>query len=182
MLTPLIIYKLFPPEIKETPNAPAEAEAKLKEMGPVTLAEKIVLGTMAGLVLLWVGGSAIGVAAPVAGMIGLCALLATGVLSWQDCLQEKAAWDTLTWFAVLVGMSGMLEKLGLISYIATSVSNFMAAASMPWYLSMGILHAAYFVVHYLFASQTAQARIPCPRLLVLLLGSKPFVAGSDPHD
>jgi len=156
VLTPYVLYKLFPPEIKETPNAPAEADAKLKEMGPVSLAEKIVLGVMGALVLLWICGSSFGVAAPVAGMLGLCTLVGTGVLTWQDCLQEKGAWDTLTWFAVLVGMSGMLEKLGLISYIAQSVSSFMAAASMPWYTSMALLHAAYFAVHYLFASQTAQ--------------------------
>ena len=33
-------------------------------------------------------------------------LLLTGVLNWKDCLQYPPAWDTLFWFAVLVGMSG----------------------------------------------------------------------------
>jgi hypothetical protein len=33
-------------------------------------------------------------------------LLLTGVLKWKDCLQYPPAWDTLFWFAVLVGMSG----------------------------------------------------------------------------
>ena len=33
-------------------------------------------------------------------------LLATGVLNWKDCLTYTPAWDTLFWFAVLVGMSG----------------------------------------------------------------------------
>jgi len=155
-ITPLVLFKLFPPGVKETPDAPQAAAKKLEEMGPVTLAEKIVLGVMASLVVLWIFGPQIGVSAPVAGMLGLCALVGTGVLSWQDCLQERGAWDTLTWFAVLVGMSGMLEQLGLISFIAQAVSSAMAAASMPWYASMAALHAAYFAVHYLFASQTAQ--------------------------
>lgn len=35
-------------------------------------------------------------------------LLLTGVLSWKDCLTYTPAWDTLFWFAVLVGMSGEL--------------------------------------------------------------------------
>ena len=45
----------------------------------------------------------------VAAMIGLCVLLLTGVLSWNDCLSEKSAWDTLAWFAVLIGMSAQVS-------------------------------------------------------------------------
>lgn len=37
---------------------------------------------------------------------GLSVLLVTGVLKWKDCLNYPPAWDTLFWFAVLVGMSG----------------------------------------------------------------------------
>jgi len=47
-------------------------------------------------------------------MLGLCILLLLGVLNWDDCLSEKSAWDTLTWFAVLVGMAGNLSSLGLV--------------------------------------------------------------------
>lgn len=31
-------------------------------------------------------------------MLAVSALLATGVLSWSDCLSYTAAWDTLMWF------------------------------------------------------------------------------------
>ena len=40
---------------------------------------------------------------------GLSVLLVTGVLKWKDCLNYPPAWDTLFWFAVLVGMSGQLH-------------------------------------------------------------------------
>jgi di/tricarboxylate transporter len=46
------------------------------------------------------------IAPAVTAMMGLCAFLCTGVLQWKDCLAETAAWDTLSWFAVLIGMSG----------------------------------------------------------------------------
>ena len=45
--------------------------------------------TMAGAVVLWVGGEALGVPAVLAALMGLCVLLLTGVLSWQDCLEYK---------------------------------------------------------------------------------------------
>lgn len=41
-------------------------------------------------------------------MISLCVLLCTGTLSWRDCLTYTPAWDTLTWFAVLIGMSAQV--------------------------------------------------------------------------
>ncbi len=48
-------------------------------------------------------GDLVGISAVVAAMLGLSVLLLTGVLSWRDCLTYPPAWDTLFWFAVLVG-------------------------------------------------------------------------------
>jgi DASS family divalent anion:Na+ symporter len=63
-------------------------------------------------------------------MMGLCAFLVTGVLSWDDCLKESSAWDTLSWFAVLVGMSGMLNQLGIVKFFADTVAAALAAAHL----------------------------------------------------
>lgn len=56
LATPLVLYNLYPPEIKDTPEAPAIAAKKLKSMGPVTRSEWIMVGTMLLAVSLWVGG------------------------------------------------------------------------------------------------------------------------------
>jgi len=45
-------------------------------------------------------------------MLGLSLQLASGVITWQNCLEEKGAWDTLIWFAVLIGMSSQLNQVG----------------------------------------------------------------------
>lgn len=68
-------------------------------MGPMSRDEKIMLGTMAGAVCLWVAGEALGISAVTTAMLGLCVLLSTGVLQWKECLAYPAAWDTLFWFA-----------------------------------------------------------------------------------
>ena len=52
-------------------------------------------------------GDTVGVSAVLAAMLGLSVLLLTGVLTWKDCLTYPAAWDTLFWFAVLVGAPGV---------------------------------------------------------------------------
>lgn len=45
---------------------------------------------------------------------GLSVLLVTGVLKWKDCLNYPPAWDTLFWFAVLVGMSGETTTVDVV--------------------------------------------------------------------
>jgi DASS family divalent anion:Na+ symporter len=56
LVTPYLLYKIFPPEIKDTPDAPALAAQKLKNMGPVTRNEWIMIGTMLLAVSLWIFG------------------------------------------------------------------------------------------------------------------------------
>ncbi|KAI9178574.1 hypothetical protein LWI28_028084 [Acer negundo] len=154
LATPLILYKLYPPEIKDTPEAPAMAAKKLEIMGPITKNEWIMVGTMLLAVSLWVFGDALGVPSVVAAMIGLSILLLFGVLDWDDCLSEKSAWDTLAWFAVLVGMASQLTNLGIVNWISDCVGKSLQSYSLCWPAAFGVLQAAYFFIHYMFASQT----------------------------
>lgn len=96
----------------------------------------------------------LGIASVVAAMLGLCILLLSGVLKWDDCLSEKSAWDTLTWFAVLVGMAGNLSSLGLVKWMSDAVAKTLASYSLSWPAAFGVLQGTYFLSHYLFASQT----------------------------
>ncbi|KAH1030993.1 hypothetical protein J1N35_043167 [Gossypium stocksii] len=154
LLTPLILYKFYPPEIKDTPDAPAMAAKKLKQMGPVTKNEWIMVGTMLLAVTLWVCGDTLGIPSVVAAMIGLSMLLLLGVLDWDDCLSEKSAWDTLAWFAILVGMAGQLTNLGIVSWMSSCVAKSLQSLSLSWPVAFVVLQASYFLIHYLFASQT----------------------------
>ncbi|KAI7727816.1 hypothetical protein M8C21_005954 [Ambrosia artemisiifolia] len=154
LLTPYILYKIYPPETKDTPDAPAMAEKRLQAMGPVTTNEWIMIGTMLLAVSLWVFGDAIGIPSVVTAMLGLSVLLLLGVLEWNDCLSEKSAWDTLAWFAVLVGMASQLTNLGIVTWMSNCVANFLQSFSLSWPAAFGVLQAAYFFIHYMFASQT----------------------------
>lgn len=151
---PYLMYKIYPPEIKDTPEAPALATKRLQEMGPVSRNEWAMVGTMLLAVSLWVFGDAIGIASVVAAMLGLSILLLLGVLDWDDCLSEKSAWDTLAWFAVLVGMASQLTNLGIVQWMSGCVAKSLASFSLSWPAAFGILQASYFLIHYLFASQT----------------------------
>ena len=57
--------------------------------------------------------------------------------------------------AVLIGMSGQLNALGVIQAFAGAVGGMLATLKMSWMPIFGILHVAFFLLHYMFASQTA---------------------------
>ncbi|KVI03178.1 dicarboxylate transporter 2.1, chloroplastic-like [Cynara cardunculus var. scolymus] len=172
MLTPLIVYKIFPPETKHTPDAPILAKTKLEEMGPVTSNEWIMLGTMLVTVALWISGESLNISSVVAAMLGLSILLILGVLTWDDCLSEKSAWDTLAWFGVLIGMATQLTVLGVVPWISTCVANFLKSLSVGWQLALLLLQAVYFFIHYLFAGQTAHVGALYSAFLSMHLTSK----------
>lgn len=88
-------------------------------------------------------------------MLGLSILLILGVLTWDDCLSEKTAWDTLAWFAVLIGMATQLTVLGVVPWLSKCVANFLKSFSVGWRIELLILQSFYFLIHYLFAGQTA---------------------------
>ena len=88
-------------------------------------------------------------------LLGLSVLLATGVLSWADCIDEEPGWSTLTWFSILVGYSTALNELGVIGWVASSCSGLVASLGLPTAGAVALILAAYALIHYMFASQTA---------------------------
>ena len=55
--TPLILYVLYPPEVKDSPEAPTKAKEELEKLGPMTGDEKIMAAALSLTVGLWVFGS-----------------------------------------------------------------------------------------------------------------------------
>jgi DASS family divalent anion:Na+ symporter len=176
LIVPYLIYKLYPPEIKKTPHAKAFAQQKLQELGKVKFQEWIMLATFGLLLLLWIGGTYIGMKAAVAALIGLVVLILTGVLKWNDILEEKAAWDTLFWFAALVTMASFLNKFGLTTWFGNYVVSHIEGYN--WIFGFGILSIFYFYSHYFFASNVAHiGAMYAPFLIVAVaLGTPPELA------
>ena len=182
-LMPLVIYLLHPPEIRSTPDAAGFAREKLRQLGPVSRDEKILLGVFALLLLLWAGvpemllGTAAAVDATTAAFLGLGLLLLTGVLDWDDLLKEKSAWDTVVWFSALVMMATFLNKLGLIAWLSASLERAIGGLGLGWIGACSLLMLAYLYAHYMFASTTAHitAMFAAFYGAGLALGAPPFL-------
>ena len=161
LLMPLVLFWLYPPEIKNTPNAAQFAKEKLAEMGKMSHGERIMLTIFAVLLLLWAGvpamifGSAWAVDPTTTALLGLVLLLLTGVLTWDDVLKEKSAWDTIVWFSALIMMASYLNKLGLIAWFSQSLQSGITHIGLDWFAASALLLLAYMYAHYFFASTTA---------------------------
>ncbi|MCB1112375.1 MAG: anion permease [Chlamydiia bacterium] len=150
---PYILYKLYTPTVKESPDAPNFARERLAEMGKMKRAEWIMLGTFILLIVLWVFGKDLSINPATTAMLGLVILLVTEVLTWDDIRKEVGAWETLVWFAILLMMATQLSKLGFMNWLSGMLA--VQVQGMSWVAALLILSLTYFYSHYFFASNLA---------------------------
>jgi divalent anion:Na+ symporter, DASS family len=154
LLLPLVLYWVFPPGVRGTPNAPAAARAALRSMGPLSRDEKVVAVAFALMVTGWVTAGTLKLDLTAVAFAGLGALLATSVLTLDDIKREGGTLETYLWLAVLFAMSGQLNELGFMSYVGGRLSS--ALEGVPWPAAYVALLVLYVLMHYLFVSQSSQ--------------------------
>ncbi len=165
ILMPLFLYKFYPPDLKKTPEAPKMAAQKLKEMGPISVQEWLMIATFIILLVLWIFGNLFSMDATTGALIGLCILLLSGVLTWEDVKSEKGAWDTIVWFSSLVMMGSYLNTLGFIGWFGNLMGGKLS--HLDWHEAFPLIILVYSYCHYMFASATAQAAAMYPAFLAV---------------
>ncbi|CEH10228.1 anion permease [Propionibacterium freudenreichii] len=174
---PYFLYKIYPPEIKDSPEIAAFARGELKDMGPMSRAEKVLTADFVLLLLLWiVGDMAFGINATVSAFIGLAILMVTSIMTWEDIIKEKAAWNTIFWFAVLVMMAGALNTYGVVGWIAKGIAR--GVGGIGWHMGLVVLILVFFYTRYFFASAVAHISAMYAAFLAtaLALGAPPMLA------
>lgn len=162
LLMPIVIYFLAKPQITQTPDVRVFTSAKLKELGVLSKHEKIMLGVFGLMLVLWAnipsmifGAGVLQFDATTVAFLGLSLLILTGVLTWDDILKEKSAWDTIVWFSALIMMATYLNKLGLVAWFSSSIEGVIGGFGLSWVWAVLILTLVYLYSHYFFASTTA---------------------------
>ncbi|WP_010299206.1 DASS family sodium-coupled anion symporter [Candidatus Odyssella thessalonicensis] len=176
LLIPLFLYFVFPPSQKRFDHAPAMAQKKLSDMGQMSGQEWLMAGVFLLMLGLWIFGEPYGISAATTALLGLCLLLVTKILSWDDILNEKEAWHTLIWFAILVTMAKYLQIYGVVAWFSTMVSTLVEGRD--WMSAFGILVLIYFYSHYFFASNTSHVSAMYAAFLAVAIaaGTPPLVA------
>jgi len=154
-LLPRVLMKVYPPEVKETPDAPQIAQDALDKMGPVHKNEWIMAAVFVGMVGLWIASSFVPeVNKTAVAFLGLGILMLSNIFTMKDLSGEGQALGTLVWFAILYSMSVYLNKFGFMGWVGENAAEMVAGLSWPIaYVSLVI---TYVLIHYFFVSQTAQ--------------------------
>ena len=172
-LVPLLVYVVYPPGIKTSPEVPAWAEQELRRMGAVSRQETVMAGLVVLAVFLWIVGSSKNIALPLLGsqfidatgvaLLATALMLVTRVVEWDDILGNKGAWNVLVWFATLVALADGLNRVGFVTWVARGFAATLAG--IPPLAVMVLLVAFFFFVHYMFASLTAHMAAVLPVVL-----------------
>ncbi len=163
-LVPLMSYVLYPPELKRGERLPGWAAGELAKLGPLSIREMALAFLVVSALALWIfGGSFID--ATTVGIVVVSLMIVLGVVTWNDVLGNRPAWNTFVWFASLVTLAAGLSSVGFLKWVATRMT-----AHLTGFSSASVIVAlalAYFLFHYMFASITAHTTALFPMMLAI---------------
>lgn len=192
-LIPWMLYRIYPPELKKTPDAPLKASVALEHMGRISRNEWITAGVFVSMLTLWALSGVFPIDKAAVAFGGLGILMATGVFGIDDFRSQGEALSTLIWFAILFGLSTQLAEQGFMNTIAEHFTHYLSGLS--WITVYVLLIAVYVLIHYLFVSQSAhllalfgiflsvgvQAGVPGELMAIMLLFATNFNATITPQ-
>ncbi|MEN4052440.1 DASS family sodium-coupled anion symporter [Sulfurimonas sp. NWX79] len=193
IVIPWLLFKIFPPELKETPDAPRIAQEQLEHMGNVHKNEYIMGFTFIAMITLWIFSDSLGLDKTAIAFLGLGILMLSNIFTLDDLAHEGRALGTLIWFGTLYAMSSYLNEFGFMSWLGAHISTLIMGQS--WVIVYVGLVLGYVFIHYFFVSQTAQmlalfsvflgvgvsAGVPVEMLALMLLFATNFNAVITPQ-
>jgi DASS family divalent anion:Na+ symporter len=166
-VVPLIVLKIYPPDIRNTPKAAEFAADELRKMGPMSRQEWMLAAVFVSVCGLWVTSGWHGIDITITALCGSMTLLLTGVLTYDDVIREKSAWDIFLWYGGLLRLAKALNDAGVMRAFADVIGR--AFEGMAWLPLLVVVLLIYFYAHYGFASITAHLLSMYPAFLALLI-------------
>ena len=176
ILVPLLLYRLYPPDVRRTPGAARLAADELTRLGRMKRDELTTLAVFLSVAGLWMTTTWHELNYAVVALSGICMLILTNVLSWDDVISERSAWDVFIWYGGLVQMASALGDTGITKRFAETAAGI--TGGWVWTAALAVLLVIYFFAHYGFASITAHATAMYTPFLVVTIaaGAPPALA------
>jgi L-tartrate/succinate antiporter len=137
-------------------------------MGGISRREITMIALAVGALVGWIGGAQ-WLNPVIVAMAAISLMLLTRVVTWPDILGKKEAWSVLVWFATLIALADGLNQVGFMTWFGQHAAAVMAKVSFLPMLAGALL--IFFVVHYFFASITAQTTALMPVFLLAIISA-----------
>ena len=167
LITPWLIYVIYPPTQKKSPEAPAWAAEELKTLGAITFKEYLMAGLATVALILWIFNQEFGLDSTTVAITIVSIMVLSNIITWDDLISNKAAFNILIWFASLVAMASGLQKVGILTWIGTNTQAMLSGMS-PTALIISLL-VLFFILHYFFASVTAHITALIPIFMAIAI-------------
>ena len=174
-VVPLLSYRICRPLVKESPEIAEWAARELEDMGPWSRNERIMSVLVLLAMTLWITGANPNISLPVVGtnwihattvvLVIICLLLLTRVITFDDIVSEKAAWEVFFYFTSLLTLSSGLNEIGFVAWVANEFARPLEGVSPN--AAMLLLVALFFWIHYAFSSITSHAAAVLPVVLAV---------------
>lgn len=165
-LLPLLVYKIYPPGIKEAPEAPRWAGEQLELMGPISSKEVRLLILVSIALSLWIFATE-HVEPAMAAVLVLVAMVLLNVVSWSQVIGHHQGWNVLIWFATLVTLAAGLAEVKFVAWLANVIAPIVSQLGST--ASIVSLVGVFYFLHYFFASITAHTASLLPVFLTVAL-------------
>ena len=165
-LTPLVLYLVYPPSIRTAPDVPRWAADQLRQMGPMTRKEVILFVLVGSALALWIGATDY-VDPALTAILVVLLMVVSGVVSWDDVIGQKQAWNVLIWFGTLVTLAAGLSETGFVDWLAKAMAPTFTQLSLG--AALAAIVGTFFLLHYFFASITAHTATLLPVFLGVAL-------------
>lgn len=153
ILIPYAIKLYFKPSLGDDALLLDLTKKKYGELGPMQEAEKYMAAIFFILISLWSFGAIFNISASVSVLVGIALMIITKVVSWEELLSIRSAWNTFIWFGALLALATSLNDLGLTSWFGNFVASILSEYNV--FVAISGLLFVYFYSHYFFASSTA---------------------------
>ncbi|EOH97474.1 DASS family sodium-coupled anion symporter [Enterococcus pallens] len=167
LISPLVVYKLYPPELKKLENIKPFVQGKLAEMGEVSKQEKQLAVLFILAILGWMIGPRFGIDMYAVAYGFLALELVLGILDWNDLMQEKAAWNMYLWYGLFFSVSSALMTGGFYVWLSGILEANLDLVHVNGMVVLAILLLISFLTKYFFVSNAAYIASIYPVILTI---------------
>lgn len=166
-----VMRMVIKPEVDTIVGGKASVMKQLAELGPISSAEKRLIGVSVILLALWstedilhpFDSSTVTVIA-----IALLLLPGIGVYSWKT-LEPLVNWGTLIVFAIGISLGSVLLKTGAAEWLSKLIFGSLGMEDKPIVATIALVSVFTILIHLGFASATALASALIPVYIALAL-------------
>ena len=166
-----IIHMYKPVPGQELKLSKEDVKKMLDDLGPMSRDEKITLAVLMVCVVFWVLERTLNVAAAITAMLGMSALLISGVITGDD-YNRSINWKIIAFMGGAINLATAITTVGIDSWLGDTFGSTMAALVNNPYLFVFVVALVALLARFIIVDMTT-----CYTLFIVVLS--PFCIQAD---